>query len=172
MRLPLLQINTVLRFVRNKWTLVVVVITSFLILVQFARLIPWPWYISINETKSLPYKVFIVIRNHEPTLGDYIDFWPPENEFYSGISFIKQVVAETNDFVECNDRERLIDNKIVAIAKEESINGRKLHLGPCGLVPKGHLFVLAPHRDSFDSRYREIGYVPFEAVRGVAYPLF
>lgn len=172
MRTQFPLINRALRIFRNKWTLVAVVITAFLVLMQIARFIPWPWYISINETKSLPFKVFVVIRNHKPNLGDYIDFWPPENEFYSGISFIKQVVAEPNDFVDCNNRERLIDNEIVAIAKETSSDGRKLHQGPCGLVPKDHLYVIAPHRDSFDSRYREIGYVPFEAVRGVAYPLF
>lgn len=172
MKIRIPTIASFLQTCRNKWFRVVVATASFLILMQFAKFVPWPWYVAINETNSLPYKVFIVVRNQHPEAGDYIDFWPPENEFYSGISFIKQVAAEPNEYVECIDRMRLIGNEVVAIAKETSTDGRSLHLGPCGLVPKEHLYVLAPHRDSFDSRYREIGYVPFSAVRGVAYPLF
>lgn len=160
------------KFIRNKWFRVGVVLLAYLALMQFARYIPWPWYISINETNSLPYKVFFVVRNRQPELGDYIDFWPPENQYYSGISFIKQIVAVPQDIVTCRNREILIDNNVSAIAKTHSLDGRQLHLGPCGQIPKRHYYVLATHRDSFDSRYREIGYVPFEAVRGVAFPLF
>ena len=172
MKIPIPTIASFLQTSRNKWFRVVVVIATFVAIMHVAKFVPWPWYVAINETNSLPYKVFIVVRNQHPKAGDYVDFWPPENEFYSGISFIKQVAAEPNEYVECIDRMRLIGNEVVAIAKENSSDGRYLHLGPCGWVPQEHLYVLAPHRDSFDSRYREIGYVPFASVRGVAYPLF
>lgn len=134
--------------------------------------VPWPFYFSINASQSLSYKAFIVIRSNKPKIGDYVDFWPPENAYYSDISFIKRVVAKPDDTIKCVNRHIYINQDFVATAKAKSRNGALLKLGPCGRVPHNHFYVLAPHIDSFDSRYQEIGYVPFEAVRGVAYPLF
>lgn len=129
------------------------------------------FYISFNWTQSLPFFAFIVDEDAEPKIGDYIDFWPPENNYYEGISFVKQIVAGPGDELFCNGRSFFIDGVLIATAKEVSSAGDPLTMGPCGQVPEGHFFVVVPHKDSFDSRYGEIGYVPSSAIRGVASPV-
>ena len=129
------------------------------------------WYVTFNWTDSLPHWAYVIDRGAEPVVGDYIDFWPPENPYYEGISFVKQVIAGPGDQVDCVGRRFLKDGTVIAIAKEVSQAGDPLSLGPCGRVPDGHFFVTTPHKDSFDSRYGEIGYVPLARVRGVARPV-
>lgn len=164
--------STTFRLLRYKWLQCLLALGITITLLLIAWTAPWPFYFSINASQSLPYKAFIVIRSNKPEVGDYVDFWPPHNTYYSDISFIKRVVAKPDDTIKCVNRLIYIDQKFVATAKAASRNGALLKLGPCGRVPDNHFYVLAPHLDSFDSRYQEIGYVPFEAVRGVAYPLF
>lgn len=129
------------------------------------------WYITFNWTESLPFWAFRVDKGAAPVVGDYIDFWPPENPYYQDISFVKQVVAGPGDDVVCVGRAFFVDGVQVALAKRESQDGDPLEQGPCGVVPPGHYFVVTPHKDSFDSRYEVIGHVPRSAVRGVAKPL-
>lgn len=129
------------------------------------------WYLTFNWTDSLPHWAYVIDETAKPTVGDYVDFWPPENDYYEGISFVKQVVAGPGDTVTCDGRRFLLDGVTIAIAKEVSQVGDPLSLGPCGVVPPGHYFVTTPHKDSFDSRYGEIGYVPLARVRGVARPV-
>lgn len=129
------------------------------------------WYLSINWTESLSHWAFIVDRNADPVIGDFIDFTPPPNAYYQNINFVKQIVAGPGDVVACQGRAFLIRDEIVAIAKTHSQGGDPLSLGPCGEVPEDHFFVLTPHKDSFDSRYGEIGYVARTSIRGVARPI-
>ena len=129
------------------------------------------WYVSINWTESLPYWAFKVDKTREPQVGDFVEFWPPENPYYEGVAFIKRVVAGPGDIVQCEGRAFFVRDVQIALAKEVSQAGDPLTLGPCGTVPDGHFFVVTQHQDSFDSRYGEIGHVPRERVRGVAIPL-
>lgn len=129
------------------------------------------WYVSFNWTQSLPFWAFWVDETADPRVGDYIDFWPPENPYYEGISFVKQVMAGPGDMVVCRGRTFLVEGVEIARAKTHAQNGDGLAQGPCGPVPADHYFVVAPHTDSFDSRYEVIGHVPRHAVRGVAKPL-
>jgi conjugal transfer pilin signal peptidase TrbI len=129
------------------------------------------WYISFNWTESLPFWAFRVDETARPEVGDYIDFWPPENPYYRDISFVKQIVAGPGDEVHCEGRAFFVRGVQVALAKRVSQAGDPLEKGPCGVVPEGHYFVVTPHKDSFDSRYEVIGYVPHDRVRGVAKPL-
>lgn len=129
------------------------------------------WYVTFNWTESLPHWAYVIDETAEPVVGDYVDFWPPENPYYDGISFVKQIVAGPGDTIVCDGRRFNLNGVTIAIAKEVSQVGDPLSLGPCGVVPPGHYFVTTPHKDSFDSRYGEIGYVPRHAVRGVARPV-
>lgn len=129
------------------------------------------WYVTFNWTDSLPHWAYVVDEGADPIVGDYVDFWPPENKYYEGISFVKQIKAGPGDLIICEGRRFVLDGVTIAIAKEVSQGGDPLSLGPCGVVPPGHYFVTTPHKDSFDSRYREIGYVPRQNVRGVARPV-
>ena len=50
-------------------------------------------------------------------------------------------------------------------------NGRALDAIAPGVIPPGHYYVHADHKDSHDSRYREVGLVPRERIKGRALPL-
>lgn len=147
------------------------VLIAALTVIGFAMKWERSWYVTINWTESLTHWAFIVDRNAEPKVGDYVDFSPPENRYYRNINFVKLIVAGPGDEVVCRGRSFLVDGEVVAIAKTHSQTGDQLGQGPCGTVPPGHFFVIAPHKDSFDSRYKEIGHVARTRVRGVARPI-
>ena len=159
---------------KQRWLQLGLLALLLLLLAVVRATLAWDrgWYVSINWTESLPFWAFVVDKRAEPKVGDYIDFWPPNNPYYDDIAFVKQVVAGPGDLVTCEGRRFFLEGREIALAKEVSQAGDILHLGPCGVVPDGHYFVLTPHKDSFDSRYQEIGYVPRDRIRGVARPLF
>lgn len=128
-------------------------------------------YMSFNWTHSLPYVAFVVDRGADPIVGDYVDFIPPANPYYSDVSFVKLIVAGPGDDVECRGREFYVRDELVAVAKTTSQEGDPLQQGPCGTVPYGSYFVVTPHKDSYDSRYEDIGYVTRDRIRGVARPV-
>lgn len=129
------------------------------------------WYVSFNWTHSLPFWAFYVDETARPEIGDYVDFWPPDNPYYEGISFVKRIAAGPGDEVTCIGRDFYVRDELIARAKPTSQAGKPLAQGPCGVVPEGHYFVVTPDKDSFDSRYEVIGYVSRNRVRGVAMPL-
>lgn len=129
------------------------------------------WYVTINWTTSLTHWAFVVDKTAQPQVGDFVDFLPPENPYYQNINFVKQIVAGPGDLIECDGRHFLIDGSVIAIAKTHSQSGDPLSLGPCGIVPANHYFVVATHKDSFDSRYGDIGHVARSRIRGVARPI-
>ena len=129
------------------------------------------WYVTINWTESLTHWAFVVDKNEEPAVGDFVDFQPPANPYYANINFVKMIVAGPGDTVECDGRSFMVDGVIIAIAKTHSQAGDPLSLGPCGIVPDDHFFVVATHKDSFDSRYGDIGHVARSRINGVARPI-
>ena len=155
------------------WRRLAIAAGLFALAVMAKTALSWDrgWYLSFNWTESLPHWAYLIDRKGEPQVGDYVDFWPPENDYYEGISFVKHVVAGPGDRVRCEGRTFYIGGRKIAVAKPVSQAGDPLTLGPCGVVPDGHWFVVTPHEDGFDSRYEEIGYVPHTAVRGVAHPV-
>lgn len=58
--------------------------------------------------------------------------------------------------------------------------GKPKHLSKTGkiltpikeqVIPEGHVFLYAPHQDSFDSRYEELGLIHKKALQGRAVPV-
>ena len=64
-----------------------------------------------------------------------------------------------------------VNGEAVGRAKPFALDGRPLEAIAPGVVPPGHYFVHADHRDSHDSRYAEIGFVPRERILGRAMAL-
>ncbi|MXY39693.1 MAG: hypothetical protein F4Y62_07840 [Rhodospirillaceae bacterium] len=58
------------------------------------------------------------------------------------------------------DRTVFLDGGPVGRAKAHALDGRPLAAITPGIIPPGHFFLHADHRDSHDSRYAEIGLVP------------
>lgn len=135
-----------------------------------------PYYsIAINETHSLPGHVYIIKRGDLPGKGDLITFHLPMSgvKYYPpGYQFTKIVKGVAGDRVEYRGRDVYINDENVGIAKEYSQKGEPLELGFSGVIPAGYYFAWTPHKDSYDSRYKDIGLVSPERVVGSAISIF
>jgi len=128
---------------------------------------------GVNETASLPNWAFIVDHaNREPRRGQLVQFVAPDNPYYPHAApFVKRVWGLAGDRVERRGREYYVAGRDVGEAKPFSQTGRATTLGPVGVIPPGHFYVGAPSRDSFDSRYAEIGWIGADRIVGVAEPI-
>jgi len=127
--------------------------------------------IGINETDSLPQKIFI-IKKGTPSFdkGDYILFRKRSIAEYNR-PFIKRVAAVEGDKIKIQDHRFYINDFYLATAKSQNLKGETTNLIEEGTVPQGKYFVYAPHKNSFDSRYKEVGLVDDSDVLGIAYPI-
>ena len=107
----------------------------------------------------------------EPRRGDVVLFDPPEG-VGADVPYLKTVRGLPGARVEVwADGAVTLDGLVLGLAKTEAHNGRPLEAIPPGPVPAGHYFLHGPHRDSHDSRYAEIGFVPREHIRARAVAL-
>jgi conjugal transfer pilin signal peptidase TrbI len=128
---------------------------------------------AVNITESLPQKYFLVHFNQKPVVGNFIIFKGPENlKLPKELTFTKQVMGRSGDVVTRNDRNFFINGKFVGRAKTHSLKGELLKVGPTGVIPEGHYYVATDHKDSFDSRYQDIGWISISQCIGIAYPLW
>ena len=148
------------------WT--VLVVAAITVLPRYIGL-------SINQSNSLPFKVFLLLKKTIPCKGDYVAFTHPRfsRSHTNGPYLIKQAVGVTGDLVQQKNRDLLVGGKNVGVPLLHASDGTTLTpLKFVGFIPKGRFFVAAPHERSFDSRYEEVGLVRQEDIAGVAIPIF
>lgn len=155
-----------------RWlTYSMVVILSVGVLLLFLK----PYYmLGINQTDSLPGLVYLVQKQEKPARGDLVVFRIPEGakRYPRGYTFTKIAVGVAGDKVEFRGREVFVNGVSRGLAKPHSRHGEPLDLGPAGLIPAGHYFAWTPHKDSYDSRYADIGWVTPDRLEGRAIALF
>jgi len=131
----------------------------------------------INTTESLPNWAFIIHRGHIPGRGDYVFFDPPAHPLvkrHFGARphmFGKIVYGMPGDIVTHRGAYVLINGKAVAHMKPLTRFGEPLTPGATGMVPNGCYFAGTPHKDGFDSRYAEIGFVCAKQIVGTGDPI-
>ena len=131
-----------------------------------------PWVkLGINTSSSVDGWLFLMVKNTPPERGELIGFWPPENDFFQEIWFVKYIAGMPGDIVERHEREFFINGQYIGDAKTESMTGIPLEVSGVGVIPPGHYFVWTPHKDSFDSRYAQIGWIPKDNIIGRTYRL-
>lgn len=130
------------------------------------------YFIAYNESDSLPQRVFLV-KKRETSFkrGDYIVFRKKSLEKYNQ-AFIKLVAGVGGDQVDVKGDDYAINNQHLGTAKKFRKTGVPTNTSEGGIIPNGKYFVYAPHKDSFDSRYEEIGWIDSSDVIGRAYPIF
>lgn len=130
--------------------------------------------LSINTSESLPQTLFIVLKNKLPEKGGYLVFRFPGKRFYSPKDeFVKKYVGGSGDIVETRGQEIYLNGQKIATAKEKSLKGVPLYpLHFNGPIPSGKYFVMGESKDSYDSRYDDVGLVDSGDVVGAAYPVF
>ena len=107
----------------------------------------------------------------DPGPGDVVLFDPPLGVGAS-VPYLKTVRGVPGARVEVGPaRTIVVDGRVLGTAKARARDGRSLEAIAPGTVPGGHYFLHGPHRDSHDSRYAEIGFVPRERIRARAVAL-
>ena len=148
------------------FTLIALAGTLSLSMVLVSILSPW---IITNIDESLPGLFYQIDRRGLPARNDVAGITVPANPYYpEGAPFLKIVKGVPGDVVSCDGRRFFINGVFVAEAKEQTQRGNPLTLGPTGVIPPGHYFVWTPHKDSYDSRYGEIGWITTEHILGKA----
>lgn len=147
----------------------------FVILTTLAITLWWMsryYGLEITVTDSVPYHFFWLKKRILPHKGDWASFVAPENGAYpESTHFTKQMVGAAGDAITFEGRELLINGQYTAYAKRRSKTGESLHLSQPGILPAGYYFAHAPHQDSFDSRYQNIGWIHESQILGTAVPL-
>lgn len=129
------------------------------------------YILTINQTESLDHWAFIVDRKAPVARGDFVYFAPPANPYYRDIGFVKIVAGVPGDVVRREGRVFFVNDRRIGAAKPRSRKGEPLEPGPTGVIPPDRYFVFTPHKDSYDSRYQDIGWIGRDRIVGVARPL-
>lgn len=131
----------------------------------------------INVTDSLPNWAFIVENNRAPGKGEYVFFNPPRSPLVLAhfgaepAMFGKVVRGVPGDVVTRDGATFYVNGEAVAVAKPVSLRGKRLEPGPTGVIPRDCYFVATPHKDGFDSRYADIGWICRERLIGIGSPI-
>ena len=158
--------------------LALLIITSIIVIMLRVYVVPY-YRLSINITDSLPHRIYLVRLRYTsvPERGDLLLFRPPTTSFYPvDALFMKYVNGVAGDCVQHIRKDTrqawLINGKFQGWLKPLARDGSALHPGPIGRIPTGYISVHTPSKDSYDSRYADIGWIPLHRIVGYARPLF
>lgn len=125
-------------------------------------------HLVVNKTDSLPIKTFIHLKHQPPKKGDYTLV---SSAWYNG-RLIKQVLAEAGEKITYDSQGALyVGSKKIGVPKTKTKEGKPLTPIAPQVIPEGYVFLYAPHNESFDSRYVELGLVKKSALQGCALPV-
>jgi conjugal transfer pilin signal peptidase TrbI len=131
----------------------------------------------INASDSLPNWAFLIRRHQLPVRGDYVFFDPPRSALllrHFGSKpqmFGKIVYGMPGDLVAHNGALVMINGAPIGQMKPRTRAGEQLTPGAVGAIPAGCYYAGSPHRDGFDSRYADIGFVCGRQLIGVGEPV-
>lgn len=147
----------------------------WLILAGLATLIMWTsqyYTLEISTTPSVPYRIFLLKKGVLPKKYEWATFVAKNNGVYApDTHFTKQVIGTAGDTIRQENRQVFINSAWCCYAKTQSKTGEPLTLGKSGTLSRGQYFMHGPHQDSFDSRYKNIGWIHESQILGTAVPL-
>lgn len=103
--------------------------------------------VGINGSQSLPYGIFLCLRDQAFEKGDLVLIEDHQTRYFQDLPYVKRLVAQAGDPIPDLSR------------KTYTKTGQPLSRLPFKRVPAGFVFVQGDHPDSFDSRYEEFGLV-------------
>lgn len=131
-----------------------------------------------NWSASLPYHVAWLERGVTRfDRGDFVlyAFSGKAAADYPGLAgqpFFKVIAGLPGDPIRVEDRNVFVADAYVGFAKLRTFDGRSLTPVASSVVPAGHYYVRGSGADSFDSRYREAGFVAPAQIIGKVTPWF
>ena len=132
--------------------------------------------IMFNLTHSLPQKIFFIdVGNKNLVKGNFVvtksNHLPNiPHEF----ALIKEIAGVGADLVTIRNSKLYIDNSYCCTVKSIVVKWGMLHplTESTAVIPKDCFFVRGTSDDSFDSRFKEFGFICKSQILGKAYPLF
>lgn len=119
----------------------------------------------LSEERLVVNKFVYRVRN--PERGEIIVFKYPRD---TSRDFIKRVIAVPGDTIKIEDGRVYVNREL---KDEPYILEKTLSDYPEATVPEGHIFVMGDNRNnSEDSRFADVGFVPYELVKGKAVLVF
>ena len=108
-----------------------------------------------------------IYRFRAPERGEVLVFRYPRDP---SRDFIKRVIAVAGDTIEIKDGRVFVNGQL---QNEEYILEKTRGSYPLSTVPEGHIFVMGDNRNnSEDSRFRDVGFVSLDMVKGKAIMVF
>lgn len=108
-----------------------------------------------------------IYRFREPEKGEILVFRYPKDP---SRDFIKRVIAVAGDTIEIKDGRVFVNQQLL---NEPYILDKTRGSYPLSTVPEGHIFVMGDNRNnSEDSRFRDVGFVSLDLVKGKAMMVF
>ena len=119
----------------------------------------------LSEERLVVNKFVYRVRN--PERGEIIVFKYPRD---TSRDFIKRVIAVPGDTIKIEGGRVCVNREL---KDEPYILEKTLSDYPEATVPEGHIFVMGDNRNnSEDSRFADVGFVPYELVKGKAVLVF
>ncbi len=121
---------------------------------------------TLQNSERLVVNKFIY-RFKEPQKDDIVVFRYPRDQRRD---FIKRVIAVGGDSIEIKDGRVFVNGQLL---NEPYILDKTRGSYPLSKVPVNHVFVMGDNRNnSEDSRFRDVGFVPHELIKGKAIVVF
>ena len=121
---------------------------------------------TLESAERLVVNKFIY-RFRAPEKGEVLVFQYPRDP---SRDFIKRVSATPGDTIEIREGRVLVNDQILV---EDYILEKTRSEYPKMTVPEGHIFVMGDNRNnSEDSRFADVGFVPYDLIKGKAVMVF
>jgi len=151
---------------------IIITIIAFVLIISVASL-KNRYLIIHNKSTSLSARWFVISKGKLPQKDQIFAFKAKENPAYkTGEIFIKIVGGIAGDKVITKERDFYIPNqlgdKFIGTAKAVSLKGQLLTMSDSGIIPPHYYFAYTTHKDSYDSRYQQIGLVNETQIIGTA----
>lgn len=131
-----------------------------------------PRHLVYSKSISLTHRIFFISLHKNINKNSYVVFMfqhPIVND-NKPISVIKRVACVEGEYLSVRDKNYYCGDDVLGVAKDISLKGEKLNKFIFnGYIPKGKIFVMGDHRDSFDSRYW--GFLDIKDVQFTAQPI-
>ena len=108
-----------------------------------------------------------IYRFRPPEKGEVLVFQYPRDP---SRDFIKRVIATPGDTIEIHEGRVLVNDQLLT---EDYILEKTRSEYPKSTVPEGRVFVMGDNRNnSEDSRFADVGFVPYDLIKGKAILVF
>ena len=127
--------------------------------------------IVINRSQSLPINFVLIKKGELPTKKDSIFVFKVRNNPHYKMketNFIKLLGGTSGEKIIVNDRNIFVEGRLIGAAKTNTLKGQSLTMAESGIIPPHKFFAYTTHKDSFDSRYKDLGLIDEKDIIGTA----